>query len=99
MALKNHGFLRSIPVGQIIALSQYLVRGGKYGRDLKGIKVGVRWVSRVCVCERRGGEKRGCSEEDSISRGPLVSLPGHINQHAACGRNELENKKSIKVSE
>lgn len=39
------------------------------------------------------------SVEDTISRGLWASLPACVNQHAAHGCNEVENKKNIKMSE
>lgn len=72
-----------------IAPIQYLVRGRK-GK----CPVGELYVC-VCVCVWTWSFGR----EGLVSWGSLVSMPDHINQHVAHGRNKLENKKSIKVSE
>ncbi len=58
-------------------------------------KGSVQWVSSMCVCVWTWSFGR----EGLVSWESLVSLPDRINQHVAHGRNKLENKKSIKVSE
>lgn len=48
-----------------------------------------------------GGEARGGvgGVEGTVSRGLCALLPVCVNQQAAHGCNEVENKKNIKMSE